>query len=73
LLPTYEEQSYIQPSPDHQLNVVDTPAGRLGILIGSDSWYPENYRTLNEQRRAIDRRARVYRGQKHVGTTLGRL
>ena len=49
LLPTYEEQSYIQPSPDHQLNVVDTPAGRLGILVGSDSWYPENYRTLNEQ------------------------
>lgn len=49
LLPTYEEQSYIQPSPDHELNVVDTPAGRLGILIGSDSWYPENYRTLNEK------------------------
>jgi len=49
LLPTYEEQSYIQPSPDHHLNVVDTPAGRLGILIGSDSWYPEHYRSLNEQ------------------------
>jgi len=49
LLPTYEEQSYIQPSPDHQLNVIDTPAGRLGILIGSDSWYPKHYRTLNEQ------------------------
>ena len=49
LLPTYEEQSYIQPSPDHELNVVDTPAGRLGILIGSDSWYPDNYRKLNEQ------------------------
>ena len=49
LLPTYEEQSYIQPSPEHQLNVIDTPAGRLGILVGSDSWYPENYRTLNEQ------------------------
>ena len=49
LLPTYEEQSYIQPGPEHELNVVDTPAGRLGILIGSDSWYPENYRTLNEK------------------------
>lgn len=49
LLPTYAEQSYIQPSPDHQLNVVDTPAGRLGILIGSDSWYPEHYQTLNEK------------------------
>lgn len=49
LLPTYEEQSYIQPSPDHELNVVSTPAGRLGILLGSDSWYPENYRTLNDK------------------------
>jgi predicted amidohydrolase len=25
---------------------VQTPAGRLGVLIGSDSWYPENYRQL---------------------------
>ncbi|MFP3515204.1 nitrilase-related carbon-nitrogen hydrolase [Pseudomonas sp. SIMBA_077] len=49
LLPTYEEQSYIQPSPDHHLNLIDTPAGRLGILVGSDSWYPEHYRALNEQ------------------------
>ncbi|AIR91533.1 nitrilase-related carbon-nitrogen hydrolase [Pseudomonas cremoricolorata] len=23
--------------------VLDTPAGRLAVLIGSDSWYPENY------------------------------
>ena len=28
--------------------MIDTPAGRLGILIGSDSWYPDNYRKLNE-------------------------
>ena len=49
LLPTYEEQSYIQPSPDHEQQVIETPAGRLGILVGSDSWYPENYRALNEQ------------------------
>ncbi|MCE0459894.1 carbon-nitrogen hydrolase family protein [Pseudomonas uvaldensis] len=30
-------------------HVFDTPAGRLGILIGSDSWYPLYYRQLNEQ------------------------
>jgi len=35
---------------EHTLNVVDTPAGRLGVLIGSDSWYPENYRKLDDQR-----------------------
>jgi predicted amidohydrolase len=33
----------------HAINVVDTPAGRLGVLIGSDSWYPDNYRQLDEQ------------------------
>lgn len=32
-----------------RINVVDTPAGRLGVLIGSDSWYPDNYRKLDEQ------------------------
>ncbi|MBV4457698.1 carbon-nitrogen hydrolase family protein [Pseudomonas sp. COR58] len=34
------------PSP---VTVVDTPAGRLGVLIGNDSWYPDNYRRLDEQ------------------------
>ncbi|NYH11024.1 nitrilase-related carbon-nitrogen hydrolase [Pseudomonas moraviensis] len=32
-----------------RINVVDTPAGRLGVLIGRDSWYPDNYRKLDEQ------------------------
>ncbi|MEZ1316479.1 carbon-nitrogen hydrolase family protein [Pseudomonas fluorescens] len=31
------------------LTVVDTPAGRLGVLIGRDSWYPDNYRQLDDQ------------------------
>lgn len=31
------------------LQVIDTPAGRLGVLIGSDSWYPDNYRQLDRQ------------------------
>lgn len=30
-LPTHDAQSYIQPSSSQQLNVLDTPAGRLGI------------------------------------------
>lgn len=29
--------------------VLDTPAGRLGVLVGSDSWYPGNYQALREQ------------------------
>ena len=47
LYPTFAERNYIQPATQAALNVVDTPAGRLGVLIGSDSWYPRNYAQLN--------------------------
>ncbi len=49
LSPSVEERSYIQADPEQALGVVDTPAGRVGVLIGNDSWYPDNYRKLNEQ------------------------
>ena len=49
LYPIYDERGFIEPGDENILSVVDTPAGRLGILIGSDSWYPDNYRKLNEQ------------------------
>lgn len=49
LSPTLDERGFIQPSPDQTVNTIDTPAGRLGVLIGSDSWYPDNYRKLNAQ------------------------
>ncbi|EIK93237.1 hydrolase [Pseudomonas sp. M47T1] len=47
LYPDFVQRRYVQPSPDPQLQVLDTPAGRLGVLIGSDSWYPANYAQLN--------------------------
>ncbi|CRM70067.1 carbon-nitrogen hydrolase family protein [Pseudomonas sp. 58 R 3] len=49
LYPIYDERGFIAPGNENIVSVVDTPAGRLGILIGSDSWYPDNYRKLNEQ------------------------
>lgn len=49
LYPIYDERGFIAPGDENILSVVDTPAGRLGILVGSDSWYPDNYRKLNEQ------------------------
>ncbi|MBW8353395.1 MAG: carbon-nitrogen hydrolase family protein [Pseudomonas sp.] len=49
IYPTYAESGYLKGDTDTALRVIDTPAGRLGVLIGSDSWYPENYRKLNEQ------------------------
>jgi len=47
LYPTSTERDYIQPATRAELNIIDTPAGRLGVLIGSDSWYPRNYAQLN--------------------------
>lgn len=47
--PIFDEHDVIEANGEHVLNVVDTPAGRLGVLIGSDSWYPDNYRKLDDQ------------------------
>ncbi|MDQ3201835.1 MAG: carbon-nitrogen hydrolase family protein [Pseudomonadota bacterium] len=47
--PIFAEHDVIQANGEHTLNVVDTPAGRLGVMIGSDSWYPVNYRKLDSQ------------------------
>ncbi|MCS3841157.1 putative amidohydrolase [Pseudomonas sp. JAI111] len=46
--PVFDKTEVLGANEDHTLNVVDTPAGRLGILIGSDSWYPDNYRKLDD-------------------------
>ncbi|MNF53833.1 Carbon-nitrogen hydrolase [compost metagenome] len=47
--PVFAGQDGVKANGEHSLNVVDTPAGRLGVLIGRDSWYPENYRKLDDQ------------------------
>ncbi len=47
--PIFDQRDVLEGEDQHAINVVDTPAGRLGILIGSDSWYPDNYRMLDAQ------------------------
>lgn len=47
--PIFAEHEVIKANGEHTVNVVDTPAGRLGVMIGSDSWYPDNYRKLDSQ------------------------
>ncbi len=47
LFPGWNQRGYIRPGKDAPLNVIETPAGRLATLIGSDSWYPDNYARLN--------------------------
>jgi len=49
LFPNPYQGRYVKPASETALDVVDTPAGRLGILIGSDSWYPDSYARLNQQ------------------------
>ena len=49
LYPTSAELPFLTPGDKSELPVFDTPAGRLGVLICADSWYPEPYRQLSAQ------------------------
>jgi predicted amidohydrolase len=46
--PVFEQKDVLGAAPPDTSHIIDTPAGRLGVLIGSDSWYPEHYRQLND-------------------------
>ncbi|MFW9266771.1 carbon-nitrogen hydrolase family protein [Pseudomonas sp. D2-30] len=47
--PIFDQQDVLGAEETQATPVIDTPAGRLGVLIGSDSWYPLHYRQLDEQ------------------------
>ncbi|WP_374980310.1 carbon-nitrogen hydrolase family protein [Pseudomonas solani] len=49
LYPIRDEQGFTAAAGAEQLKVLDTPAGRLGVLICADSWYPAGYAALREQ------------------------
>jgi predicted amidohydrolase len=46
VVPTTDELPFVAPAPVAELPTFDTPAGRLGVLICADSWYPAPYRQL---------------------------
>jgi predicted amidohydrolase len=46
--PTRDELRFMTPAPAPSLPAFETPAGRLGVLICADSWYPDCYARLNE-------------------------
>ncbi|MBX8483867.1 nitrilase-related carbon-nitrogen hydrolase [Pseudomonas cichorii] len=48
LFASHYQHDYVETQSRAPLNVIDTPAGRLAVLIGSDSWYPSSYTRLNE-------------------------
>lgn len=47
--PTAEELPFLTPAPVAALPVYDTPAGRLGVLICADAWFPDCYARLRAQ------------------------
>lgn len=51
--PDSNVRRFIEPGTGQAPQVVDTPAGRLGVLIGSDAWYPSNYQRLGVQNAQI--------------------
>ena len=51
--PTNEEQAFIAAGKVEDLPVFDTPAGRLGVLVCADAWFPAAYETLKRQKVSI--------------------
>jgi hypothetical protein len=48
--PTAKELLFTKPASASDIPYFETPAGRLGVLICADSWYPQAYVPLKEQR-----------------------
>lgn len=46
VFPIDAEKGFTRGGHSDNLQVLDTPAGRLGVLICADSWYPLNYAVL---------------------------
>jgi len=49
VFPTSRELPFTTPASTENIPTFDTPAGRLGVLICADSWYPQAYVRLKEQ------------------------
>jgi len=47
LFPTSEELPFMTPASSTDLPCFDTPAGKLGVMICADSWFPACYERLN--------------------------
>ena len=47
--PVAHELRFVTPAPVSELPVFNTPAGKLGVLICADAWYPAAYERLRAQ------------------------
>lgn len=48
VFPTADERGFVTAATVDAIAVVDTPAGRLGVLVCADSWFPASYARLTE-------------------------
>jgi len=46
---SHPTRRYVQSLGDAPFNVFDTPAGKLAVLIGTDSWHPASHAQLRQQ------------------------
>ncbi|RME23620.1 MAG: hypothetical protein D6798_13170 [Deltaproteobacteria bacterium] len=44
--PTEAMMDFIEPGSPGRLTVYDSPAGRIGVLVGNDTWFPEAWQAL---------------------------
>lgn len=49
IYPIEEEKGFVSSADAKSLPVFDTPAGKLGVLVCADAWYPEPYQILKEK------------------------
>lgn len=49
IYPIEDEKPFVKASSLQELKVIPTPAGRIGVLVCADSWYPEVYETFKKQ------------------------
>ncbi|PJZ53332.1 nitrilase-related carbon-nitrogen hydrolase [Leptospira adleri] len=49
IFPVDDEKPFVRASSLKDLKTVSTPAGKIGILVCADSWYPEVYETFRKE------------------------
>jgi hypothetical protein len=49
IYPIDDEKGFVAPAPLDRLPVFETPAGRLGVMVCADSWYPDVYAALRDR------------------------
>jgi len=51
--PTKDEKVFLKGREVENLPVVNTPLGKLGVLICADAWYPKSYEVMKRKRASI--------------------